>query len=186
MIKWQRASRNYPVGVFVLLVDDNAKPKQWHVGRIIETFPGPDGLIWVVSVRTGSDTLRSLLCEDFENIISKLDTASKPFRELSKINLDKASKTGFDIERGKQNIIDWFQATWKTCCALRMMEFLHPHQETFIKLFIICGSYIQQMYLVGTFSSISFRQGCNNFKTGQPELLATSLLSSISNILNLL
>ena len=58
MVKWQRTSRNCPVGAFVLLVDDNAKPKQWPVGRITETFPGPDGLTRVVSVRTGNGIFR--------------------------------------------------------------------------------------------------------------------------------
>ncbi|XP_065086854.1 uncharacterized protein LOC135708681 [Ochlerotatus camptorhynchus] len=58
MTKWQRSSHNISVGDFVLLVDDNSKPRQWPTGRIVETFPGPDGLTRVVSVRTATGTTR--------------------------------------------------------------------------------------------------------------------------------
>lgn len=58
MTKWQRSSKNIPVGAFVLLVDENARPRQWPTGRIVETFPGADGLTRVVSVKTGTGIFR--------------------------------------------------------------------------------------------------------------------------------
>ncbi|XP_053699038.1 uncharacterized protein LOC128746009 [Sabethes cyaneus] len=58
MKRWQRSSVNVSIGDFVLLVDDNSKPKQWPLGRIIELFPGLDGLIRVVAVKTCSGIMR--------------------------------------------------------------------------------------------------------------------------------
>ncbi|XP_055634113.1 uncharacterized protein LOC129774405 [Toxorhynchites rutilus septentrionalis] len=58
MAKWQASSPNVAVGDFVLLVDDHEKPQQWPLGRILELFPGSDGLVRVVSVKTGNNTFR--------------------------------------------------------------------------------------------------------------------------------
>ncbi|XP_058449300.1 uncharacterized protein LOC131429265 [Malaya genurostris] len=56
--KWQRSTKNIVVGDFVILVKDDEKPRQWPLGRVLETFPGPDGLVRVVLVKTGSGTTR--------------------------------------------------------------------------------------------------------------------------------
>ncbi|XP_055632922.1 uncharacterized protein LOC129773347 [Toxorhynchites rutilus septentrionalis] len=56
--KWQQPSSNIKVGDFVLLVDDNAKSKQWPLGWVFEVFPGDDGLIRVVSLQTANGTTR--------------------------------------------------------------------------------------------------------------------------------
>ncbi|XP_058816493.1 uncharacterized protein LOC131679770 [Topomyia yanbarensis] len=56
--KWQQSSPNIAVGDFVILVKDDEKPRQWPLGRILETFPGPDGLVRVVSVRTATGITR--------------------------------------------------------------------------------------------------------------------------------
>ncbi|XP_053699006.1 uncharacterized protein LOC128745975 [Sabethes cyaneus] len=58
MAKWQKAAPNISIGDFVLLVDDNEKPKQWPMGRIIDTFPGSDGHVRVVAIKTASGTTR--------------------------------------------------------------------------------------------------------------------------------
>ncbi|XP_055633263.1 uncharacterized protein LOC129773646 [Toxorhynchites rutilus septentrionalis] len=58
MVKWQASSHNDAVGDFVLLVDDHEKPQQWPLGRILEIFPGSDGLVRVVSIKTGNNTFR--------------------------------------------------------------------------------------------------------------------------------
>ncbi|XP_055522606.1 uncharacterized protein LOC129716796 [Wyeomyia smithii] len=52
MVKWQRSAPNIMVGDFVLLVSDNEKPKQWPMGRVVELFPGTDGIVRVVAVKT--------------------------------------------------------------------------------------------------------------------------------------
>ncbi|XP_055623506.1 uncharacterized protein LOC129766931 [Toxorhynchites rutilus septentrionalis] len=58
MAKWQASSPNVAVGDFILLVDDHEKPQQWPLGRILELFPGSDGLVRLVSVKAGNNTFR--------------------------------------------------------------------------------------------------------------------------------
>ncbi|XP_062704296.1 uncharacterized protein LOC134286661 [Aedes albopictus] len=58
LVKWQASSPNVSVGDFVLLVDDNEKPQQWLLGRIKELFPGTDGRVRVVSVKTANGVFR--------------------------------------------------------------------------------------------------------------------------------
>ncbi|GFT40870.1 hypothetical protein TNCV_378201 [Trichonephila clavipes] len=38
----------------VLLKDPNTKPLDWPMGRILEVFPGSDGLVRVVNVKTST------------------------------------------------------------------------------------------------------------------------------------
>ncbi|XP_058817817.1 uncharacterized protein LOC131681123 [Topomyia yanbarensis] len=52
MVKWQHTTPNVTVGEFVLLIADNEKAKQWPIGRVVDNFPGPDGRIRVVAVKT--------------------------------------------------------------------------------------------------------------------------------------
>ncbi|XP_058817221.1 uncharacterized protein LOC131680524 [Topomyia yanbarensis] len=58
LAKWQSSSPNIAKGDFVLLTDDNEKPQQWPLGRIVELFPGQDGLVRVVAVQTASGVFR--------------------------------------------------------------------------------------------------------------------------------
>lgn len=52
--KWHRLQINVKVGDMVVLKDDNIPPGQWRRGRIIEVFPGKDGAVRSVVVRTAS------------------------------------------------------------------------------------------------------------------------------------
>ena len=36
----------------VLVAEDNIKPLQWPLARILEVFPGNDGVVRVVKIRT--------------------------------------------------------------------------------------------------------------------------------------
>lgn len=58
MTKWQRSAPNVSIGDFVLLITDTDKPKQWPMGRVVEIFPGQDGLTRVVSIKTANGTTR--------------------------------------------------------------------------------------------------------------------------------
>lgn len=51
--KWQVETENIKVGTMVLIQTD-APPAQWPLGRVSELFPGEDGRIRVVSVTTSS------------------------------------------------------------------------------------------------------------------------------------
>lgn len=50
--KWLRTKRNLKVNDLVLLQEDNLPPMKWSLGRIAQVFPGSDGAIRVVEVRT--------------------------------------------------------------------------------------------------------------------------------------
>ena len=48
--KWHKPSPN--LAIIVVLNEDGMIPTTWPMGRIIEVFPGKDGLVRVVNVRT--------------------------------------------------------------------------------------------------------------------------------------
>ena len=55
-VKWQRDRRNFQIDDIVILRDEQTPPLTWPLARIIETFPGRDGVCRVVNVqcRNGS------------------------------------------------------------------------------------------------------------------------------------
>lgn len=53
--KWLK-TKVIEVGSLVMLVDSNAPPLQWPLGRIISTHPGKDGVTRVVTVRMANGT----------------------------------------------------------------------------------------------------------------------------------
>ncbi|XP_033213814.1 uncharacterized protein LOC117170880 [Belonocnema kinseyi] len=50
--KWKNGEHQIKVGSIVLLKEDNILPMQWPMGRVIETFPGSDGIVRTVNVKT--------------------------------------------------------------------------------------------------------------------------------------
>lgn len=50
--KWREEERNVRVGDIVIMVDDNTPRSVWPLGRVSNTFPGPDGLVRSVEVTT--------------------------------------------------------------------------------------------------------------------------------------
>lgn len=63
--KWQETRANLRVGDLVIVKSSNMPPAHWELGRISRTFPGPDGLVRVVEVRTSRSHFRrpiSQLC----------------------------------------------------------------------------------------------------------------------------
>ncbi|XP_043473410.1 uncharacterized protein LOC122505692 [Leptopilina heterotoma] len=50
--KWNKGSHEIKKDTLVILREDNLPPRQWSLGRIIETYPGSDGIIRVVKVKT--------------------------------------------------------------------------------------------------------------------------------------
>ena len=55
--KWRRPKSNIQVGDVVLLKTPNSAPTYWPMGRVNETFPGPDGLVRVVKLKTATTEL---------------------------------------------------------------------------------------------------------------------------------
>ncbi|GFX72947.1 integrase catalytic domain-containing protein [Trichonephila clavipes] len=59
--KWSEQNFNLMENQLVLLKDPNTKPLDWPMGRILEVFPGRDGLVRVVNVKTST----VVLCDVF-------------------------------------------------------------------------------------------------------------------------
>lgn len=55
--KWTSYTEPPVVGDLVLLREDNVPPLEWRRGRIISVFPGKDGVVRVVQVRTATGIL---------------------------------------------------------------------------------------------------------------------------------
>ena len=56
--KWYCRSDNLRVGDIVVVIDPGTVRRQWNVGRIVQTYPGPDGLVRVVDVQVNGKTLK--------------------------------------------------------------------------------------------------------------------------------
>ena len=52
--KWKREQENLAVGDVVLIIDANLPRGQWKIGHIERIFPGKDGLVRVVEVKTAA------------------------------------------------------------------------------------------------------------------------------------
>ncbi|GFV64383.1 integrase catalytic domain-containing protein [Trichonephila clavipes] len=50
--KWNKPRRNLKVNNMVLVKEDNLPPLQWSLGRVVKVFPGDDGAVRVVDVKT--------------------------------------------------------------------------------------------------------------------------------------
>jgi len=56
--KWFFSADNIKVGEVVVVIDPSAARRNWKVGRIEQTYPGPDGLVRVVNVRVKDKVLK--------------------------------------------------------------------------------------------------------------------------------
>ena len=55
--KWNTIHRNVSVGDIVLVLDKDLPRNRWSKGRVVEVFPGEDGLVRHVDVKTGPKTI---------------------------------------------------------------------------------------------------------------------------------
>ena len=56
--KWRHPTRNIEVGDIVILKEDNTIPSQWPLARVVDTHPGADNLVRVVTVKTSQGVYR--------------------------------------------------------------------------------------------------------------------------------
>ena len=56
--KWAHPSRNLCVGDAVVLSEDGMVPTQWPLARVTKTYPGEDGIIRVVDLKTSKGSYR--------------------------------------------------------------------------------------------------------------------------------
>ncbi|GAB0098916.1 uncharacterized protein DMENIID0001_147230 [Sergentomyia squamirostris] len=54
--KWKREREPIRLGQLVLIMDDNLKPQQWPLARVMQLFPGKDGINRVVELKTKTGT----------------------------------------------------------------------------------------------------------------------------------
>ena len=52
--KWIKQTRNLAVGDVVLVKESNTSRNQWPLGRITTVYPGDDGLVRTVQVKTAA------------------------------------------------------------------------------------------------------------------------------------
>ena len=57
-VNWHHPSQNMQVGDLVLLQEDNLVPTKWPMGRTVDTHPGKDGFVRIVTVRTSNGTYK--------------------------------------------------------------------------------------------------------------------------------
>jgi hypothetical protein len=50
--RWQQYQHNFQPGNLVFIWGDNSTPLQWPTGVILDTHPGSDGNIRVVTIKT--------------------------------------------------------------------------------------------------------------------------------------
>ena len=55
--KWFKEQRNVSVGDVVLVISPDSKCGEWPLGKVIETYPGKDGIVRVVKLLVGQSTL---------------------------------------------------------------------------------------------------------------------------------
>ena len=56
--KWPTPTPNLKVGNVVIIRDDNVFTNHWPMARVLETHPGKDGLVRVVSLKTQTTVLK--------------------------------------------------------------------------------------------------------------------------------
>lgn len=54
--KWDNSTPNLEPGKMILLSEKNLPPTSWSIGRVIEVYPGPDGVVRVAKIKTPSGT----------------------------------------------------------------------------------------------------------------------------------
>ena len=52
--KWRQRERQFMIGDIVLMVDENVSRGKWNLARVIKVFPGNDGVIRNVKLKTKS------------------------------------------------------------------------------------------------------------------------------------
>lgn len=52
--KWNKRTPNLSTGTLVLVEEKNLPPTSWIVGRVVNVFPGDDGIVRVVKIKTAS------------------------------------------------------------------------------------------------------------------------------------
>ena len=58
LTKWHYPTRNIAIGDVVVLQEDKMLPMKWPIAKVVETYPGKDGLVRVATVKTATGTYK--------------------------------------------------------------------------------------------------------------------------------
>lgn len=83
--KWAKITPNVTVGQLYLIQDENKYVNQWKLGRVIQTHPGADGLVRVVTLKTQNGQLK------------------RPITKLSPLPIDIPQESGAIPEDNQKN-----------------------------------------------------------------------------------
>lgn len=56
--KWKKTKQNVEKNMIVVLKDENLPPSKWKLAKIIDTHPGLDGIVRVVTLQTQNNTIK--------------------------------------------------------------------------------------------------------------------------------
>lgn len=109
--KWTKINDAPKINDLVLIKDENLPPTQWLTGRITATFPGDDGFIRVVNVRTKNGEFKRPIAKicalpekitDFSNFPNIQKQLSQ--KETTQEETDKRSEIRANLTRTKARI----------------------------------------------------------------------------------
>lgn len=72
--KWRSEKDNVKIGQLVIMKEDDLKPLQWKMGRIMEVYPDETGVIRVVGVKTSSIDVSKARTKNGKIDVEKLKT----------------------------------------------------------------------------------------------------------------
>ncbi|GFX63381.1 mariner Mos1 transposase [Trichonephila clavipes] len=92
----------------VLLKDPNTKPLDWPMGRILEVFPGSDGLVRVVNVKTSTGILKRAITKKNAAESQQMLVEAYGGNALSRAQcyrwFEKFQNGGFDVRNEERGI----------------------------------------------------------------------------------
>ncbi|UYV73090.1 hypothetical protein LAZ67_10001791, partial [Cordylochernes scorpioides] len=103
--KWLKPVDNIKIGTLVLLKEDNLPPLKWRMGRINQVYPGEDGLVRVVSVKTADGVLRRAVAKKTLGIGSVRYPDAEPQRTIPMATTELTGE-GIDSTRTTDDVPD--------------------------------------------------------------------------------
>ncbi|XP_031356633.1 uncharacterized protein LOC116180668 [Photinus pyralis] len=97
-----KATRNLRVGELVLIGDDNQKRADWPLARILELYPGKDGVCRVAKLRTAkgelSRPIQRIYPLEVDLVIGKGESEKEIVRPIKSLESDNKSEPAEDIK----------------------------------------------------------------------------------------
>ena len=79
LLKWRNSAPNLQIDDVVVIKDDHTFAAQWPLAKVIQTFPGRDGLVRVAMLKTATSTLKRPIAKLDREDSSRPDTQGAVF-----------------------------------------------------------------------------------------------------------